>query len=212
MGICFRCEREVSRLFDSIVEEGIVGLCEDCIEDVPRVKRPPEFLFEEENNEKSVRERLIVSAGINPEKHKCFEDKEKIVNEQDKELREIVNKRIHNDLSRSLDVSMLVRNFHWVVMRARRLRKMTVDELAERIAEPKELLVFIERGQVSEKNIDVLKKLELFLGIELFTKEAKDKKLNKEVLFDSIFSRAVTVDDLKELKEKGFRNNQPKNF
>ncbi len=216
MGICFRCEKEVSKLFDSIVEEGIVGLCEECLDDdIPLVKRPPEFLFKDENDSRTIRERLSFSAGINPEHHKSFEETFNNKNEQNKELENIINKNIEKDLLNILDKSMFVPNFHWVVMRARRLRKLTLDELARKISEPKELLVFLEQGRVSEKSVSLVKKLELFFGIELFAKEGKEKikTLNKDVLFDSVFSRAVTIDDLRGLKKREFRqDNQPKNF
>jgi ribosome-binding protein aMBF1 (putative translation factor) len=89
-------------------------------------------------------------------------------------------------------------------MRARRSKKLTLDEVSSKIAEPKELLELIERGHVSEKNISVLKKLELFLGISVFTKEAREKIefSSKKISFDPVTSKSLTIEDLKKMAKK----------
>jgi hypothetical protein len=88
MSICFRCGAENSRVSDFLVEEGIVGLCEDCVseDDLP-VKKTAGVIFEDNNSGKTVRERLSASAGINPEKHRSFENRVPVKKEHDKSLR-----------------------------------------------------------------------------------------------------------------------------
>ncbi|MEN7982642.1 MAG: hypothetical protein ABFQ65_04295 [Nanoarchaeota archaeon] len=219
MGVCFRCELESSKLFDVVVKEGIVGVCFNCIDEdeMPLIQKPSEEIFQEPNKKQSVYERLGSFAGIDLKEHKSFDKRnQEQLDEQDKELIEIVKKNVQADLSKTIEESVLVRNFHWIIMRARRLRKLTIKELAKKIIEPEEVLVFIEKGFVSENNLGVVKKLEIFLGIQLFTKEAREKKnLDKGVLFDSIFSKSVTIDDLRELKKKrefSSKDKQPKSF
>lgn len=206
MGICFKCGEESSKLFGVVVNEGIVEVCCDCVEDdeVAFVQKSCVDVLDNSNEKKSVYERLSCIAGINPDEHKGFGDKsDEEVKEQDKDLIEIVNK---NSLIPSVDISSdLVRNFHWIVMRSRRFRKMTLTELSKKISVSEEVLKMIENGIVSEKDFEVIKKLELFLGIQILTSEAKNKIKSlseNKIGFDSITTRSITIEDLKEIQEK----------
>lgn len=196
MGICFRCEKESVKLFDSITNEGIVGLCRDCADEALVLKKPKSVVIPKDD---TFRERLSSF-----EKTNFLENPKKINNEQDEELKKIITKNIEKDLEESFGEDILVRNFHWAVMRARRLRKLTINELAKKISEPVNLIVFIEKGRVSKKHINLLRKLELFFNIELFTNDARKKFVRpfSEVGFDPIFSRSLTIDDLMEMKKK----------
>jgi ribosome-binding protein aMBF1 (putative translation factor) len=201
MDICSKCEREKKRLFDIVSAEGIVRMCLDCLQDdeVPVVKKPLEGVFEDSNSKKNVYERLSSAARINS-------NETKIENEMNSELKEIVNKNLQFGSAKSLEVDVdLIRNFHWIVMRARRLKKLTLSELSKKIAEPEEVLKMIERGNVSEQNIGLIKKLELFLGIQILTDEAR-KKIeiipDKKIGFDPVTTQSLTIDDLREMKKQ----------
>lgn len=208
MGFCFKCGVEKNKLFDIVSEEGIVNICEDCVQDdkVPIVRRPLEGAFEDTNSKNSVRERLSSIAGINLNEHRKFgeEDDKKYL--QDAALKEIVDENLSVGSAESLDVEVdLIRNFHWIVMRARRLKKITLSELAKKIAEPEEVLKMIERGDVSKSNMELIKKLELFFGIMVLTDEARKKNdydSNEKVSFDRVISQSLTIDDLREMRKK----------
>jgi ribosome-binding protein aMBF1 (putative translation factor) len=205
MGTCYRCGIEISEISDFLTGEGIVGLCGNCVDedDLP-ITKPSESAFFESGEKRSVRERLSASAGINPQNHRNFEERDSMKKEPEKELVEFVRHNVHASSEKPISDSFLVRNFHWIIMRARRSKKLTLDEVSSKIAEPKELLELIERGHVSEKNISVLKKLELFLGISVFTKEAREKIefSSKKISFDPVTSKSLTIEDLKKMAKK----------
>lgn len=206
MGICFKCGLEKGRLFDTVGEEGIISICEDCSdnEEVPIVKKPFEEAFEI-NNKKSVYERLSSVAGVDLDKHRRFEDRIEEKELQETELKEIVDKKFKDSLSKPLDLENdLVRNFHWIIMRARRLRKLTLSELAREIKESEDILKIIEKGIIPEGGFEIIRKLEIYFEIRIIVEEAR-KKINiseKKIGFDPISTRVLTIDDLREMKKK----------
>ncbi len=227
MSVCSKCGEDKAKLFDIVSEEGIVNICIDCLQDdkVPVVKKPLDSAFEDSNNKKSVYERLSSVAGINPDEHTAslrsqhenlssnknilggmrFEERIEKKEEQNNELKEIVNSRFKDNLVKSVDTSNdLIRNFHWVIMRARRLRKITLSELAKKIAEPEEILKMVENGIVPEGNLKLLRKLETYFGIQVLTSEARKKidSFEKKIGFDPVTTRILTIDDLLEMKKK----------
>lgn len=212
MGVCFKCDEEKEKLFDIISEEGIMNLCADCIQDdvVPIVKKPFEGAFEDTNSKKSVYERLSSVAGINPNKYRKFGEEDEEKDLQDAELKELVSQNLGFDSGGNLDLEVdLIRNFHWIIMRARRLKKLTLSELARRIAEPEEILKMVEGGDVSKANFELINKLELFFGIQVLTNEIRKKIVeDKKISFDKVISQSLTIDDLREMEapEGVYRN------
>lgn len=207
MYICSKCGEEKRKLLDTISEEGIVTICEDCIQnkDGPIVKKPFQGAFDDTNTKKSVYERLSSVAGINLSKFKKFGDIDEEKDLQDAELKEIVSKNLDVRFVKNIDVEVdLIRNFHWNIMRARRLKKITLSELAKKIAESEEILKMIERGDVSKSSVELISKLELFLGIVILTNEARKKldSISKKISFDKVISRSLTIEDLKEVKKE----------
>lgn len=178
MNSCFKCGFEKNKLFDLVCEEGIISICSDCFYDAP-----------------------IVNKSLNSEF--SGEDKKNI---QDIELKEIVNKKFKNSFTESINTNKnLVRNFHWIVMRARRLKKITLSELSKKIAVPEEVLKKIEKGFVPEENFDIIRKLEVYLCIQVLTNEAQktlDSIQNRKFGFDDVITKSLTIDDLREMKRK----------
>jgi len=208
MNTCFRCGAESSKLFNVIAEEGIISVCSNCLDnyETPLVEKPSESIFQEPNKKKSVYERLGSFAGINLNEHKPFEKrKEEKINEQDKELMEIVKKNVLESPINLNSNNYLVKNFHWYIMRARRLKKLTLSEISRKISEPEEVLKLIESGTISERSLEVIKKLEVYLDIQILAAEGR-KKLNsllgKRIGFDSVSTQILTIDDLVEMKKK----------
>jgi ribosome-binding protein aMBF1 (putative translation factor) len=202
--ICSKCGEDKAKLFDIVSEEGIVSTCIDCLQDdeVPVVKKSLDSAFE--NTKKSVYERLSSVAGIDLSKHRRFEERIKEKETQNDELKEIVNSRFKDNFVQSVDINnSLVRNFHWIIMRARRLRKLTLPELSRKIAEPEEVLKNIEKGIGG--NFELINKLETYFGIYLLTEEARkniETIPEKKIGFDPVTTQSLTIDDLREMKKK----------
>lgn len=208
MDVCFKCGLKKRRLFDIVGEDGIISVCGDCSgnDEFPVIKKPLNSAFDNIDARKTIYERLSSLAGINPDEHRNFEKNAKERASQDAELREIINKNLQLDFAKNLEVNVdLVRNFHWIIMRARRLKKITLGELAKKIAEPEEVLKMIEKGVVLKENFELIRKLEIFLSIHILSSDARKKinsTPNKEIGFDPVTTRVLTIDDLREMKKK----------
>lgn len=207
MGICFRCDSEKGKLLDVVGQEGIVGVCGDCLgdEESPIVRKSLRSDFRGVNAKGSVYQRLGAIAGVDLEKHKKFEDRAHGKELENKELREIVEKKFSNSSDSLIDVNKdLIRNFHWVFMRARRLRKITLSELAREIKGPEVVLKMVEMGDVSQGSLELIRKLETYFGVEVLTDEARGKldDFKRRIDFDSVFTKSLTIDDLRKMKRE----------
>lgn len=204
MRICSRCGAEKLRLFDVVEGEGIIEVCSDCLdENIPVIKKPSKNVFDESNSQRSVYERLRDVAGIKSEKVNIKTDE---LIQQEEKLKELIKETLGGRACENLNPEVdLVRNFHWVIMRARRLKKLTLAELAKKLYESEESLSLLERGDASKTGCNLIKKIELFFGIILLTNEARKKfevKFDADVSFDKIISQSLTIDDLREIKKE----------
>lgn len=230
MAECIKCEisDEKAILYDAISKEGIVKICRRCNleENLPLVHQiKKEGGIERERN---VYERLSRYAGINPEEHrKKFKEgreiKEDLTEKQNKTLKEIVNenykKKIPKEKPKRDD---LIYNFHWVIMRERRKRKLTQSQLAHEIQESEQAVKMIEQGYLPEEGANkLILKLEGFLKINISkkpisvsdetryreidpTKIQIEREFQKEVNFDTITTKHLTISDLKRMKNQQF--------
>ncbi len=174
---CYRCgvsdERE--RLFDAISNKGVVKICKICAneESLPLVQ--PMNLNKPEKT-KSVYERLSAMANLDPEKHK----KMLLEREREESMRKYrveAERKKKTNLRDVIDSNFekkkpqprtdLVNNFHWVLMRTRRAKKLTQKQLAENIGESESIIKSAEEGTILD-NADVLiRKLETYLGVKI---------------------------------------------
>jgi ribosome-binding protein aMBF1 (putative translation factor) len=235
MAECYRCgvsdERE--RLFDAISSKGVVKVCKSCSnEDESPLIQPVDLNKPEKV--KTVYERLSSMANLDPNKHR------QMIQERDKEDS---MKRYKQDRQARQDVTLkgvidsnfekrkpqprtdLVNNFHWVLMRMRRSKKLTQKQLAEAIGEPESAIKSAEEGTILINSDNLVRKLENYLGVKLrkgegvalpegpgrFVKPgiAEDserrairEKFEKEGNFDSKTTEALTIEDLQEIKKK----------
>ena len=121
---------------------------------------------------------------------------------QDADLRKVVQSREVS--SGQVKVEGLVDNFHWILMRARRLRKLTQEQLAKEIGVSESVIKNAERGVLSDNYYRLINRLEIFLGIRLLKEEFR-KRLQenpKEIGFDAVAARSLTISDLQEMKKK----------
>lgn len=199
MNECFKCgvSGEQKRLFDVISDDGIVKICEKCFleESLPIVHKPEKFDFKEVEQKQTVYERLSRVAGI---------DKSKEVKPEDENLREIVeenfNKNVFKNKNKRDD---LVDNFHWILMRARRAKKLTQEQFARGIGESVSAVKFAEQGIIPDGNLNFIEKLENNLGVKILKKDFSfSNNSKKEIRFDKNNPQFLTIEDLKKMRQE----------
>jgi len=153
--------------------------------------------------------------------HKTSEPKWKKSIELQREedsLKKIVEKNFKERFSEKKKIRPdLIDNFHWVIMRVRRQKKLTQEQLAVAISEPEAVIKMAEQGILPEKDYTLIKKIENFLGIILIKDEAAIKSENtpaksiplKELSFEPDKLRRLTISDLRRIKEE---KRNPKSF
>ena len=212
---CFNCgvSGDRIRLFDAVSGRGIVKICERCSseERLPIIRKPTTFQFEELEKKSSVYERLSRSAGIEPMEEK---PEKKELEKIEATLKEVADKNYEQKIQEKPEPrSDLVDNFHWIIMRVRRLKKLTQEQLAKAISEPEIAIEMAERGILPEGDYRLVKKLENYLGIRLVKEESVKKKYegsldelsfenNEKISFDPTGSQNLTIADLKKMKEE----------
>jgi len=230
MAECYRCgvSDEKERLFDAISSKGVVKICKNCSneEDLPIIQ--PADLNKPERV-KSVYERLSAMAKLDPEKHrKMILEKERQESsrkrKQDTTLKDVIDSNLEK--KKPQPRTDLIDNFHWVLMRMRRSKKLTQKQLAENIGEPESLVKSAEEGIILNNADTLIRKLESYLGVKIrkgdsayssasegpkyvkagisedpAKKEAREK-FEKEGNFDSKTTETLTIADLQEIKKK----------
>ena len=119
----------------------------------------------------------------------------------------------------------LIPNFHWVIMRARRAKKLTQKQLAENLGEPESLIISAESGVILNNADSLVRKLENYLGIKIrniespYTsdvskdlavgtnedpalREARERFEREEGSFDKETTENLTISDLQEINKK----------
>ncbi|MBA7524780.1 hypothetical protein ES705_16922 [subsurface metagenome] len=217
MGECFICGISEGKvfLFDAISDKGIIKICRNCLEkeNFPLIKKTD--VYEIPKTQK-VYETLSKLSGKK-------ELKEELI-EQDKNLKDIVDKNFKKVISlKTESPKNLVRNFHWVIMRARKTRHITQKQLGEAISEPEIAIKMAEKGILPEFNSSFIEKLENCLKINLKKKlepeliENKSEDISSSIITNSYEpvekeiegfgidlnnTRNLTISDLKKLKEE----------
>jgi ribosome-binding protein aMBF1 (putative translation factor) len=206
---CSNCgvSGKVTRLFDVISGDGIVRLCESCLsaDSVP-LKRPTGLAPGEEKKQTTY-ERLSGMAGLNPEEHRqnIFENvKKEELKKQEVTLRDLVDKKFDKFVKEEIKKrDDLVENFHWIIMRARRAKKISISQLAKEIHEAEKVVKLAEQGILPE-GYDVITKLEAVLGISILKPEVRGllQRQPKRLTFDRMKAKTVTISDLQEIKDE----------
>jgi len=215
--------KEKVRLLDAISSEGIVKICEACSkeEDMPILRRPTTFQLKESEKKPEIYNMLSVR-GQKKESGEPEKKHEKTKTEAT--LKEIVDKKYEMVVSKEKKPRPdLVDNFHWVLMRARRLKKLTQEQLAEEISESTAAIKMAEQGILPEDDYRLVNKLEGFLRINLVKGVSKTPKFSPEkspariIKFDKKTMQDLTIADLKGMKEQAekidenLEENQEKN-
>ena len=218
--------RKKVRLLDVISSKGIVKICEACskVEDMPILRRPTTFQLKE--SEKKPPGIYDMLSSVRRQKKESLEEfgkkYEKIKTETT--LKEIVDKKYEMMVSEEKKPRPeLVDNFHWIVMRARRLKKLTQEQLAKEISESIAAIKMIEDGILPEDDYRLVNKIGSFLGINLVKDVSKttppgpEKSPARIIKFDTRIMKDLTIADLKKMKEQteemgeSLEENQEKN-
>lgn len=201
MRYCYKCSVSETNtiLSEAISTEGIVDICGHCLkkDNVPLVNRGVSEEEEAKETHFSERARIEVSR-----RHSV-----PVRNAQDENLRNLVEANFKRGLKEDLDTkSLLVRNFHWIILRARRNKKLSHSELAGMIHESDIVVKTLEKGIVPERSREIITKLERVLGVYLREKpepeeESMVSKLSSEGGIDFSSVGDLSLSELRETSE-----------
>ncbi len=187
------------RLLDAVSTQGVIKVCEKCSreEGMPLLKRPTTFQLKEAEREQGTYVKGVREFSNIPKKN---EEKE----ETEESLMELVNRNYESkhegEVKPRLD---LEDNFHWIIMRTRRLKKLTQKDLAKELSESEAAIKMAEQGILPEDDYRLVNKLESFLGIRLRKSDSPLTPMEQParvVKFDKEVMENLTIADLKEMK------------
>lgn len=197
---CFNCGVLETKaiLVDVILSKGVMKICGKCFseENLPVIKNG--FSFQKEKKQ-TVYEMLLRISGVDLSKRESDEKRK-----QEASLRNTVDFNFEKNFRNDSDSKKyLINNFHWVIMRARRSKKLTQEQFAEEIHEPVKVIELMEKGFVPEKK-EIINKIEDYLGIRIKKNNEKtEEEVKKTELTDFDFKNVenLTIADLQEMKK-----------
>lgn len=200
---CAHCElpKEEHELFEVISKEGIVRVCKDCAqrEEIPIIKTSRKISGLSKKRE-SVYERLSRIAKFNSRIQRTEEERE-FMRRQDAKLKRIADENFRKNIIDEPKPDFLIDNFHWKIMRVRRLKHLTQAQLAKEISEPEAAIKAIEKGVLSRGSHKLIEKIEDYFGIRITYPEFREKiKSRTEIEFDPVTTKKLTIADLKEMQ------------
>ncbi len=206
---CFKCgvSGDKVKLSNAISSKGIVKVCDDCAaaEKLPIIKKPVDIQAIDSQRQRSVRDRLT---GMN----------KKFLSGREVSLRDLVDQKFKNRAIQSNPD--LANNFHWIIQRIRRARKITREEFAKGINEPESTVRMIEQGILPENNYKIITKIEEYLKINLrkpgasgfpdttpsrkfvLDESLTEKEQPKKFSLDRETTKQLKISDLREMKQK----------
>jgi ribosome-binding protein aMBF1 (putative translation factor) len=123
-------------------------------------------------------------------------------NLSDHELKKIVETNFQKNLPKEkINYEDLVANFHWIIMRTRRIKKITKEQFAEDIREPIIAIESLERGVLPKDYSSLIRKIENYLNIPIF-KDSLSKFDKSSVLQENHVPSGMTIADLKKITDK----------
>lgn len=157
---CAICKKssDETKLFEGISKAGMINICNECSESegIPIIKKPSESQLNKADERFSVRERMERMSG----RHETTEiSKDQIVTQGNlAKLRMPAPKQHHKDV---------MDNYYWTLNIARRRKKFSISQLAEKMRVAPQLIQSIEKGKLPENFTELFLKLEAFLRIKL---------------------------------------------
>jgi len=193
--VCKKGCQEVE-LYNGILEDGMVMVCETCADEekIPIIKKPSESQLNKADERHSVRERMERMSGVRDPTE--ISPDQTVVQGTIAKLRAPPKKENHPDI---LD------NYYWTLNIARRRKKMTTSQLAEKTQIEPQVIRAIERGRIPENFKETFLKLESFLGIKLLKNHVakvtftRTKDEEQEILNE--VKRRMDLPELPEIKK-----------
>ena len=166
---CAICKKtsDETKLLEGIFKAEMINVCSDCAEDegIPIITKPSEAQLEKADERYSVRERMENLSG--PRDTTEISKDQTITQGNLAKLRMPAPKEHHEDV---------IDNYYWTLNLARRRKKLTIFQLAEKMQVDPEVIKGIEKGKLPRGFQDLFIKLEAFLGIKLL--KAHVQKIN----------------------------------
>ncbi|MBT4165724.1 helix-turn-helix domain-containing protein [archaeon] len=152
---CVRCdvnENEI-RLFDAIYEGRMDSLCERCaiIENIPIIKKPNTSQLKESENNPTIRKTTPTD-----QENTFFINNELEELEQNPEREQPEEEQLN-----------LIEHYHWMIMKNRRRKGLTQQQLAKALGESEIAIQMIEKNKPPENTERLIKKLEQFFQMKL---------------------------------------------
>jgi ribosome-binding protein aMBF1 (putative translation factor) len=203
MNECFKCgvSGDEVRLFEVITNQGIFKICNRCFseESFPLLKKPTTFQLKESERQQTYREKV-----------EHFHKSQIMLSNSKKEdisLKNLVDRNLKIKIKEEITPRPdLVDNFNWVIMRARRAKHVSREQFAKDLGESETLIKMVERGILPENDNLIINKVEGYLGIKLRRLEFRQEPQQKEMGFDSISVKNLTISDLREMKNEKEEN------
>ncbi len=199
---CYLCEvsEEDTFLYTGVHKEsGIVSVCRNCYfrNKLPLIDKK-EINQEELEKRESVRDRLSRMAGVRKKEIEEPFRRHKIKPE-DIGLKNIVDKNVRKDLVPASDLKEdLVENFHWVIMRKRRAKRLSREELASAIQESPSVIEIIEQeAKLPRDYVSLIKKIENCLGVVLLI-DKRRKVSPQDLLLESKVPSGIMIGDIEK--------------
>ncbi len=217
---CSQCgANDIYRMYyDVLSPDGVIVLCGKCKaeSDYPVLRKKSNFEVQSSEKRQTVYERMQRISGVTP----SAKPKEDVkMEELNKNLRKMVENNFNKAMSeKTLPTNDLIDNFHWIVMRARRMKKWTMEQLAREIGEPEVAVKMLEQGRISASSPRIVKKVEDCLNVRLRKSDSffpdsdiepvvneslKEVKIEgTDMSFDPTTAKSIRIGDLKRMKER----------
>ncbi len=201
MEVCERCgksEEEV-RLYGGIYLNEAIKVCERCslIDSIILLKTPNTAQLRESEKSYSVNQRLKILSGLAEKKSRddsIYEELKRLNRKPELEKPEP-------------KIAKLVDNFHWRVQSARRMKKISIRQLAEFIGESESAIKLLEAGRVPENSDKLIRKLEQFFQIVLFKKPLPVKE-KRFPIFQPLSEEVGRESESEDEKENNFKKSE----
>lgn len=181
---CTICKRENEEvpLFEGVLKTDIVMICNECArsEGIPIIRKPSKDQLQRADERYSVRERMEKISGVRDATE--ISEEQTIVQGTLARLKAPPKKQSHLDV---LD------NYYWTLNMARRRKKLSIGQLAERVQIDRNIIQSIEKGRIPENFQEIFLKLESFLGIKLLRNHPKKLSFTRTVDEEKEILRSV---------------------
>jgi len=206
MNNCYRCgvSEEKALLSDAITNEGVKKICRKCSfhEDVPVMRSLTPATVQELEKKHDIYDKVSRVSGIDNKKK--LNSRSLKLEQQETTLKDLIEKNVCKGLSKQAKPrNDLVKNFHWILKRQRRLKHLSPAQFAKELGEAEKTILMAEQGVVPE-GYDLIHKLESSLNVNLIAAENAPRRneIPKELKFDRFSTKQVTIGDLKQMNSK----------